>query len=305
LPLSIDLLFMTTKLSQPAGMKNRSSTRNRNAVKLALSKIRSLIDEQSVFPRGHLVADKVALALLSKGHTAAESVLLLVKAGFAEEAFGLSRTLVEVALNLRFIATRDSERRAKRFVDYFARWKMEQIRRAVKHFTGENTDGRQTPKYTRSQLRKVVPEYAKLVKLAQKYPEKTSWTTTRNRKASRGGAWRLANEPDRLEKSAGKPARWEFDYDWIYFWTSQYVHATVVSIESHAVVPREAFAIRIGQNRGEHTADLAVFNCALYVQKILILAYRVMGHPLPDKLARPLASLVTRMADEALLMGAL
>lgn len=178
---------------------------------------------------------------------------------------------------------------------------MEQIRRAVKHFRGENKGGRQTPKYTRSQLRKVVPGYARLVKLAQKFPDKTSWTVTQNRKASRGGAWRLANEADRFERTAGgKPARWEFDYDWIYFWTSQYVHATVVSVESHAVIPREAFAVRIGPKRGEHTADLAVFNCALYVQKILILVYRVIGHPLPEKLANPLAVVVTRMADEAL-----
>ena len=280
-----------------------TSIRNQRAVKRALRKISSFIDEKSYYPRAHLFADKVALGLLSKAITVAESVLLLVEAGFPEEAFGLSCTLVEVALNLRFIAKRDSERRAKRFVDYYARWKMEQIRRAVKHFRGEHAGGRQTPKYTKSQLRKVVPGYAKLVKISQKFPDKTSWTITRNRGASRGGAWRLANEPNRFEKVDGKPTRWEFDYDWIYFWTSQYVHATVVSVESHAVIPREVFAVRVAQHSGEHTADLAVFNSAHYVQKILILAYRVTGHTLPDEVAKPLAAVIIRMADEALASG--
>ena len=93
-----------------------TSIRNRRAVKRALRTIRSFADEKSYYPRAHLFADKVALGLLSKGITVAESVLLLVESGFPEEAFGLSRTLLEVALNLRFIANRDSERRAKRFV---------------------------------------------------------------------------------------------------------------------------------------------------------------------------------------------
>lgn len=279
-------------------MKTSTSSRNRRAVKHAVRKIRAFLDERRYYPRAHLFADKVALGLLSKGITVAESVLCLVEAGFPEEAFGLSRTLVEVALNLRFIAKRDSERRATRFVHYYARWKMEQIRRALKHFKGEQAGGRQMPKYTKSQLRKQVPAYTKLVKISQKFPDKTSWTVTRNRRASRGGAWRLANEPDRFEKVEGKRVRWEFDYDWIYFWTSQYVHATAVSVESHAVIPREVFTVREAPHRGEHTGDLAVFNCALYVQKILVLTYRVIGHVLPDEVVNPLASVITRMADE-------
>lgn len=280
-------------------MNTRTSTRNRREVKRALLKIRSFLNRTRYYPRAHLFADKVALALLSKAITVAESVLSLVEAGYPEEAFGLSRTLVEVALNLRFIANRDSERRATRFVHYYARWKMEQIRRTLKHYKGEHASGRQVPKYTKAQLRKQVPDYRKLVKIAQKFPDKTSWTITRNRKASRGGAWRLANEPDPFEKTDGKGARWEFDYDRIYFWTSQYVHATMVSVESHAVIPREAFVVHIGQHHGEHTADLAVFNSALYVQKALILAYRVMGHSLPDKVAKLLADVITRMAEQA------
>jgi hypothetical protein len=173
-------------------MRKSTSLHNQRAVKRALRKIRSFVEQNSYYPRAHLLADKVALRLLSKGMTVAESVLTLVEAGFPEEAFGLSRTLEEVALNLRFIAMRDSERRAKRFVDYYARWKMEQIRRAVKHFTGERAGGRQTPKYTKSELRKSVPGYAKLVRISQKFPDRTSWTTTRNPNASRGGSWRLA-----------------------------------------------------------------------------------------------------------------
>ena len=56
--------------------------------------------------------DRVVLALVSKAVTLSEAVDCLVDAGFDEEAFGLSRTLVEVAFNLRFVLNHDSERRA-------------------------------------------------------------------------------------------------------------------------------------------------------------------------------------------------
>src|SRR5215510_2520290 len=96
--------------------------------------IRRFFEDKAYYARGNLFLDKVVLGLVSKGLTVAQSVICLVQAGFPEEAFGLSRTLVEIALNLRFITNRSSERRAKRFVDYYAKVKMEWIRRMVKHY---------------------------------------------------------------------------------------------------------------------------------------------------------------------------
>jgi hypothetical protein len=110
----------------------------------------------------------------------------------------------------------------------------------------------------------------------------------------------MAIEPDKHEKVDGQPVTWEFDYDWIYFWTSQYVHATVVCMDSHSVVPKEAFSINIAPQRGEHTAGLAVFNAALYLQKILVMAFRALKHDFPeDELLKPLGKLLTDMSDES------
>lgn len=224
--------------------------------------------------------------------------MCLIDGGFPEEAFGLSRTLVEIGLNLRFITNRYSERRAQRFVHYYARWKLENIRRALKHFKTADEKGRTTPRYSKTELRKLVPDYKKMVKAARKFPNRTSWTETRNKKASRGGAWMMAQEPDKFEKVDGVPLKWEFDYDWIYFWTSQYVHATVVSVDTHAVLPREAFSIRAAPERGYHTDGLAVFNAGLYLHKILVMAFRAIKHPFPDELSQPLGNLLREMANE-------
>ena len=277
-----------------------STTRSRE-LKRVIRSILLFFDKAQIYPRGHVFLDKVVLAHVSKGLKVAEAVMCLVEAGFAEEAFGLSRTLVEVAFNLRFITNRYSERRAQRFVHYYARWKMEQIRRAIKHFKGgKDKKGRSQPKYTKAELRKQVPDYKTLAKMAQKFPDRNSWTRTHNWKASKGGAWKMAVEPDAYERIDGEPVKWEFDYDWIYFWTSQYVHATVACMDSHSVLPKEAFSIHIAPERGGHTAGLAAFNTGLYLHKILVLAFRAIKHDFPEKLSKPLGAVLTSMSDEEL-----
>ena len=265
-------------------------------LKRILSKVQGFFDRQRYYARGHVFLDKVVLAHVSKSLTVARSVLCLIDSGFPEEAFGLSRTLVEIALNLRFITNKYSETRARRFVHYFAKWKMELIRRTLKHFSKAVNSTGSKPAYSRADLRKMLSDYKIIAKIARKFPNRISWTETRNRKASRGGAWMMAKEADKYEKLDGKPYNWEFDYDWIYFWTSQYVHATVISMESHATFPREAFSVRIAPERGEHTADLAAFNVALYIQKVLVMAFRAIKHDLPNELADPLGKLITKWA---------
>ena len=47
----------------------------------------------------------------------------------------------------------------------------------------------------------------------------------------------MALDADGHDKIDGKPVVWEFDYDWIYAWTSQYVQATAACMDSHVTEP--------------------------------------------------------------------
>jgi hypothetical protein len=270
------------------------SSKHKRELNRVIAKIHSFFNRERYHPRGHVFLDKVVLAHVSKSINVAKSVMALIDAGFPEEAFGLSRTLVEIALNLRYITNRYSERRAKRFVDYVAKWKMEVVRRTLKHYHTAEDKASKTPQYSKTQLRKMMVDYKIFVKLARKFPSNSSWTTTPGHK-TKGGAWMMANEPDKHEFLDGKPIKAEFDYDWIYFWTSQYIHATVVSMESHAVLPLEAFRVSIAPHRGAHTAGLAAFNTGAYLKKILIMSFRAIGHPFPNRLASALDNLLISM----------
>jgi hypothetical protein len=58
--------------------------------------------------------------VLSKAYSIAQSVILLIRGGHPEEAFGLSRSIVECALNLRWITADDKQitRRSLKFMRY-------------------------------------------------------------------------------------------------------------------------------------------------------------------------------------------
>jgi len=75
-------------------------------MKRLLRKIVTFIDNQTLYPRGNFFLDKVVLAHVSKSLNVAQSIMALIDAGFPEEAFGMSRTMVEIALNLRYITNR-------------------------------------------------------------------------------------------------------------------------------------------------------------------------------------------------------
>src|SRR6185312_12552374 len=83
------------------------------------------LNREDFYPRGHVYLDRVLLGLLSKGLAVCKAVCVLVQNDLAGEAFGLSRTLLEIALISRYIINRPSnvkmEIRATRYVHYYAK----------------------------------------------------------------------------------------------------------------------------------------------------------------------------------------
>jgi hypothetical protein len=63
----------------------------------------------------------VALALYSKCITVGEAALVLIDAGFSDEAFAMTRTLVDVFITLRYITNKDTDERAKRYAKFTAK----------------------------------------------------------------------------------------------------------------------------------------------------------------------------------------
>ena len=277
--------------------ESRALLRRLNRV---LNKIHTYLDAQWFHPRTRTYLDATVLTLLSKSLALARSTACLVQNGFDEEAFASSRTLLELALNLRYITNgRSPEARAKRFVHFVAKIKMEWGRKAVEYLA--------TPAIS---VRKGMPSYKKFQSMERKFP-KQGWLQA-SRKHSKG-IWTMAMEPDRFEKvpvldkarkpvlnQRGKhklkPLTWEYDYKIIYFWTSQYAHVTIDSLENHAALPGMPFTVHTPGSRptrgGTYPGEMALFNTIMYMHKILLVGLRGIGHPFPDELSKPIEALM-------------
>ena len=86
---------------------------------LAYAKL--LVNEARYYPPSYGYQYMVALVLYSKCLTVAEATLVLLEAGFGDEAFGMTRTLVDIFLTLRYITNKDTYERAKRYAQYAAK----------------------------------------------------------------------------------------------------------------------------------------------------------------------------------------
>jgi Family of unknown function (DUF5677) len=214
----------------------------------------------------------VALVLYSKSLTVAEATMALLDAGFSDEAFGMTRTLVDIYITLRYIANQDTEERARLYYKFVAKdihgWSD-----VIKDYW---------PKLTR-------PMDPRIIKEASQYRNPHSW--------SGKTAKEMALEPDTFEAdpTTGKPLVHDFQYRVVYRWTSHFVHPTIVALKNHVVQPgRDNFVVRA--NREEDQTHIAVFNITSFVGLTMISFYRCMGHPQPDRVGTWSGALMAHLA---------
>jgi hypothetical protein len=237
---------------------------------VAYAKLR--VNEAWYYPPLNAYRYTVALALYSKCLTVAEAIMALLDAGFSDEAFGMTRTLVDIYITLRYIANQDTEERARLYYKFIA-----------KDIHGWSDLAKDYwPKLLRLPDPRIIAE-------ASRYPSPHRWSGKTVKE--------MALEPDTFEAdpTTGKPAVFDFPYRVIYRWTSHFVHPTIVALKNHVVQPgRDNFVVR-GLDV-EDLAHIAVFNVATYVSQAMISFYRCMGDPQPDRVSKWAGALMTHLA---------
>jgi hypothetical protein len=125
------------------------------------------------------------------------------------------------------------------------------------------------------------PSHAEAMKIAEKYKSRHQWTP------HGGQAKFMALEPDTFEVNAqGNPVTGELDYDAFYFWTSQYVHATIHSLHGHGIEPGDRFKIRANISAEGDLSRLALFITLSSLIKIFIQGCRGMCEEQPEAILR-------------------
>jgi hypothetical protein len=218
------------------------------------------------YPRQTEPSDLVVLALASKALVVGSAVCNLVEAGFYEEAFGLTRTLVEIWLNLRYITNEGNSDRAEKFGNFFAKDHEGWINIIQKYY----------PAIPLS----LPSHHAEMMKIAKRYKHPHSWS------GLPGPVKAMALEGDAFQNDpSGKPMRCEFDYEVLYKWTSHYVHATAVAVDTHAVEARSPFTIHSRKRFGFRFKELALFNTVVYLSKVLVRSFSAIGRQVPPSIS--------------------
>jgi hypothetical protein len=94
------------------------------SVRNYVSTLEKIVSRAAIYPRdaNKVAFDSMALQSISKGFALARSVLLLIEKGFPDEAYGLSRSLVELCAGLRYITVdpdpNEKEKRTREFIYY-------------------------------------------------------------------------------------------------------------------------------------------------------------------------------------------
>lgn len=203
----------------------------------------------------------VALALYGKSLTVAEATIALLDAGFGDEAFAMTRTLIDIFFTLRYIANKESDERAVKYYRFASKW-----------VEGWDT----VAKDYWPQMRQ--PLSARTQRYASQYRNPHSW--------SGKTAKEMACEPDTAEffPNTQTPATHDFAYRVAYRWTSHYVHPTIIALQNHLVqAGRDKFVVRDGRHMREH--HMAVFNVASYLFNTMVCFHRCMGDEQPARVA--------------------
>jgi hypothetical protein len=230
-----------------------------------IARLERYLNRERFMPMTCRYRTAVLLSLLSKSLTVGRAVCALVDAGFPAEAFALSRTMIEIFFTIRYITNKDTEKRAERYVKYFARVRVEWKRIIDAHL----------PK-TAEELRKLDPD---ILMHAEEFESRIHW-------AEPGvSAKTMATEADTAEMTpAGEGIDSAFDYDALYFWTSHFVHATVEGIRGHSVGGGEVFRVRMRYAEERDLGNNALFNTCIFITKAFVQALRCMNEPQPKAL---------------------
>ncbi len=219
---------------------------------------------------------QILLALLSKSLTVSRAVCELVRLGFSEEAFGMTRTLADTYFIVRYISNQNTEDRALRYGLFFAKDRQGWVKIFEKYY----------PHIHNQPLDPQTEE--ELGKIAADYNNPYDWTGERYKTSA------LAHEPSTYEFDAnGVGTTAAFTYEAIYRYTSHFVHSTIRSLSrSHLMGSGEVFVVR-GSWIQDSKAHFALSNVLTVVASTFIAACRALWCDQPENIQDMLTTVLS------------
>ncbi|MCU1256737.1 MAG: hypothetical protein JWM83_3036 [Candidatus Angelobacter sp.] len=210
--------------------------------------------------------DVVGIGTLSKVFALSKACLALLSSGFPDEAFALSRSIVEAATNLRYLTADPDlrDRRTRDFVKYAKSDKAFWAHYALEQFAGKKEE-REIREYAKSQG--IVPD----TKAARRH-----WS------GLNGFIWDVMNIDHPLAGPV-TPKHKKASYAADYFHASSFVHCSLPAIDNYYV--EDGVPARIACSSGLHETDQpTLFIISIYLHASSAYALFGMGLDRPTRL---------------------
>jgi hypothetical protein len=210
--------------------------------------------------------DIVGVGTLSKVFALSKACLALLSSGFPDEAFALSRSIVEAATNLRYLTADPDlrDQRARDFVKYAKADKSFWAHYALEQFAGKKEE-REIREYAKSQ--EIVPE----TKAARRH-----WS------GLNGFMWDVMNIDHPLDGPV-TPKHKKAAYAADYFHASSFVHCSLTAIDNYYV--EDGDPVRIACSSGLHETDQpTLFIVSIYLHAASAYTLFGMGVDRPARL---------------------
>ncbi|HTD95822.1 MAG TPA: DUF5677 domain-containing protein [Edaphobacter sp.] len=263
-----------------------------------ISNIRNAISELRIYPRTAKGCefDHVALGLLSKAFRLSDACMTLVDAQFFDEAYGLSRSLVECAATLRHLTVGLDERdaRTKKYVDSFYAEKvywLHQARSSIK-------DPRRLQEIEQYASGKKLEDFGIDPKQAVKH-----WS------GLSGFLWKVNENEHPLDSPANPLKLRKSAYAVDYHQTSQYVHCSIWSLWNYYPDTKETYVPNCRAQRYDLNAQMVLFTTIKYLHTCCGYVLFGLGIDRPSQLDQLLSSFedelepIIQMEAERLIHG--
>jgi hypothetical protein len=230
-----------------------------------VSRLQKIISGLEFIPRNvhRFPFDSMATQSMSKAFALAKAILLLIDRGFPDEAYGLSRSLVECSVGLRYI-TADPEKleeRTREFVYYDQieqNYWLDQSRRHL-------SDPALRQEIESSQLAKELDARHLNPKDAYRH-----WST------HRAFIWEAMTLDHLLDGTTNTPQQRKQAYAVDYHAPSQYVHCSQRGLNNYFHDPARVYAVSEGRTMvADETAPKALFIVCMYLH--LTVCYALFG----------------------------
>lgn len=200
--------------------------------------------------------DLVGLGIVSKAFSISNALLVLLDSGFAEEAYGLSRSLVECALTLRFL-TQDQDKQSKRtfsYVQFEVADKQYWMHYALQHATEKSVE-------------------EKILDHAKEFDLKADPTGIRKHWSGKEGfAWKVSIDDHPLDNVASTELAKKSHYAVEYHATSSFVHCYSPALNNFLPEEFAEFQVKPSSGSCEKPEQKTLFVLISYLHSCVVYA---------------------------------